>query len=51
MNTVMLYHGSNMVFEEVQLSKSRDKRDFGRGFYTTTIEEFIVDDYYRETNQ
>ena len=32
-----LYHGSNSLFEEISLAKSRDKRDFGRGFYTTTI--------------
>ena len=34
-----LYHGSNCLFEKIDLSKSRDKRDFGRGFYTTTIKE------------
>ena len=34
---ITLYHGSNMKFNSVSLSKSRDKRDFGRGFYTTTI--------------
>jgi hypothetical protein len=39
MSIARLYHGSNIVFEDVQLSKSRDRRDFGRGFYTTTIRE------------
>ena len=34
-----LYHGSNYLFDEVDLSKSKDKRDFGRGFYTTTLKE------------
>ncbi|MCL2101000.1 MAG: DUF3990 domain-containing protein [Fibromonadales bacterium] len=34
-----LYHGSNSLFERVDLSKSRDKRDFGKGFYTTTIKK------------
>ena len=32
-----LYHGSNTVFEEISLEKSRNRRDFGRGFYTTTV--------------
>jgi hypothetical protein len=36
---VILYHGSNQEFNNVDLSKSKDKRDFGRGFYTTTIRE------------
>jgi len=39
MNTLTLYHGSNEVFEIVSLEKSRNRRDFGRGFYTTTIRE------------
>jgi hypothetical protein len=34
---LILYHGSNKNFDEVDLSMSKDKRDFGRGFYTTTI--------------
>ncbi len=34
-----LYHGTNCVFEKVDMSKSKDKRDFGKGFYTTTIKE------------
>ncbi len=37
-----LYHGSNCLFERIDLSKFRDKRDFGRGFYTTTIKEQAV---------
>jgi hypothetical protein len=32
-----LYHGTNQNFDTVDLSKSKDKRDFGKGFYTTTI--------------
>jgi len=34
-----LYHGSNQSFDNVDLSKSKNRRDFGRGFYTTTIRE------------
>ena len=36
---MILFHGSNQDFENVDLSKSKDKRDFGKGFYTTTIKE------------
>jgi hypothetical protein len=36
---MILYHGSNQDFNYVDLSKSKDKRDFGKGFYTTTIRE------------
>ena len=31
-----LYHGSNVSFSVIDLSKSAPKKDFGRGFYTTT---------------
>jgi hypothetical protein len=34
-----LFHGSNQDFDRVDLSKSRDRRDFGRGFYMTTMRE------------
>ena len=34
-----IYHGSNHDFSCIDLSKSKDRRDFGRGFYTTTIKE------------
>ena len=36
---MILYHGSNQDFNNVDLSKSKDRRDFGKGFYTTTIRE------------
>jgi len=36
---MMLFHGSNQEFDCVDLSKSKDKRDFGKGFYITTIKE------------
>jgi hypothetical protein len=35
---MILYHGSNMKFDTVLLTKSKDKRDFGKGFYMTTIQ-------------
>lgn len=37
MNKLMLYHGTNCLFDQIDLAASRDNRDFGRGFYTTTI--------------
>ena len=40
---LILYHGSNHLFDEVDLSKSKDFRDFGRGFYTTTIRKQAED--------
>ena len=35
MSMLTLYHGSNAIFQEISLEKSRNRRDFGRGFYTT----------------
>ena len=43
-----LYHGSNQDFTVVDLSKSKDKRDFGKGFYTTTIKEQAMQYYNRK---
>jgi hypothetical protein len=34
-----VFHGSNVNFDKVSLDFSKDRRDFGRGFYTTTIRE------------
>jgi len=39
MKQLTLYHGSNTDFEKPLLSKSRNRRDFGQGFYLTTIRE------------
>ena len=33
---MIIYHGSNCDFNDIDLSKSKDKRDFGKGFYLTT---------------
>jgi hypothetical protein len=32
-----LYHGSNRRFDAPDMSRARDRRDFGIGFYTTTL--------------
>ena len=34
---MILYHGTNVDFEEIQLSKCRPNKDFGQGFYLTDI--------------
>ena len=34
---IVLYHGSNVSFEQVSLIHSKDKRDFGKGFYTHSV--------------
>ena len=37
-----LYHGSNLVIDEIDLQKCRPFKDFGRGFYLTDISEQAV---------
>jgi hypothetical protein len=48
---MILYHGSNMDFDNVDLSKSKDRRDFGKGFYTTTIREQALQWGYNMLNR
>lgn len=36
---LLLYHGTNAVFDQIDLSKSHNRRDFGRGFYCTILEK------------
>ena len=36
---MILYHGSNIEIESIGLSKCRPYKDFGRGFYLTSIKE------------
>jgi hypothetical protein len=40
---MILFHGSNCNFDEIDISKAKDKRDFGQGFYTTDIREQAED--------
>ncbi len=37
MMKITLYHGTDSDFAEIDLKKSLERRDFGTGFYTTTI--------------
>lgn len=34
-----LYHGSNTIIEQIDLSKCKPYKDFGQGFYLTAIKE------------
>ncbi|MBP5640824.1 MAG: DUF3990 domain-containing protein [Victivallales bacterium] len=34
---MILYHGSNTSIDEIDLEKCRPNKDFGQGFYTTSI--------------
>lgn len=36
---MILYHGSNVDIKTIDLSKCSPNKDFGRGFYLTTIKE------------
>ena len=36
---MILYHGSNIEVENIDLNRCRPFKDFGRGFYTTPLKE------------
>ncbi len=36
---MILYHGSNLKINKIDLSKCRPYKDFGKGFYCTTIKK------------
>ena len=36
---MILYHGSNMAIDTIDLAKCRPYKDFGKGFYLTDIQE------------
>ncbi len=37
-NTLSLFHGTTATFDVIDLTKSKNRRDFGMGFYTTILE-------------
>lgn len=37
-----LFHGSNLDINEIDLSKCRPYKDFGKGFYLTELEDQAV---------
>lgn len=36
---MILYHGSNLEIEKINLARCRPRKDFGRGFYLTVLKE------------
>lgn len=36
---MILFHGSNQIIREIDLTKGRSFKDFGRGFYATDLRE------------
>jgi hypothetical protein len=40
---MIVFHGSNADFDKVSLDFAKEKRDFGKGFYTTIIKEQAAD--------
>ena len=36
---MILYHGTNISFNEIDIEKSNSYKDFGKGFYLTDIKE------------
>ena len=46
-NELVLYHGSCSYFETIDLDKSHNRRDFGRGFYTTVLKKQSIEWAYR----
>jgi hypothetical protein len=36
---MILFHGSNVEIEQIELGKCKPFKDFGKGFYLTTIQE------------
>ena len=46
-SNLFLFHGSDTLFDRIDLSKSHDYRDFGKGFYTTVLESQAKEWAYR----
>ncbi|MBQ8957048.1 MAG: DUF3990 domain-containing protein [Bacteroidales bacterium] len=47
---MILYHGTNIQFDKIELSKCRPNKDFGKGFYLTSIESQAIDMAQRRCN-
>ncbi|MDE7404795.1 MAG: DUF3990 domain-containing protein [Lachnospiraceae bacterium] len=46
---LIIYHGTTKYFDEIDLSKSHNRRDFGIGFYTTILENQAKEWAYRQS--
>lgn len=44
---LILFHGTVSLFDYIDLDKSKNKRDFGKGFYTTVFENQAKEWAYR----
>lgn len=44
---LIVYHGTTYDFKSIELAKSRNRRDFGRGFYTTILKTQAIEWGYR----
>ena len=40
---MILYHGSNVEIEKIELEKSKPYKDFGKGFYLSENEEQAIE--------
>ena len=40
---MILYHGSNVAIDEIDLSKSRPGKDFGKGFYLSADKQQAIE--------
>ena len=51
---MILYHGSNMKINKIDLAKFKPYKDFGKGFYCTTIRkqaEFMAERVVKRQGQ
>lgn len=46
---MILYHGTNIDFSEIDFKKCKPNKDFGRGFYLTDIKQQAVEMAIRRT--
>lgn len=46
-HTLAVFHGTTKLFEQIDLRKSHNRRDFGMGFYTTVLENQAKEWAYR----
>ena len=46
---IRLYHGSNVVIEQIDLSRSKRGKDFGQGFYLNANPDQAMEMAYRAT--
>lgn len=49
---MILYHGSNTVVNNIDINKCKPHKDFGRGFYLTSIRAklpFLQEEYTGDT--